>query len=288
MSKHIQGSAEWLEYRRNHIGASDAPVIMGDSPWTTPYQLWCEKIGRSPGRVATAAMQRGLEMEGKARISFEDLTGFDVFPQVLEHPEHSFMMASFDGLTLDGSHGVEIKCPGVKAHELALKGEVPKHYVAQLQHQMSCSGLDKIFYYSYRDESDALIEVDRDDEYISKLIEKEKLFWQLIQEKEAPSLTDKDYINIEAPSWKKISKRLFEIDHDLKVLEKERKFLKEKLISDAGECNCRGHGITLRRTYFKGGIDYGSIPELANVDLNVYRKKGTESWILRLNNKDKP
>ena len=35
-----QGSKEWLALRNNKIGASDAPIIMGESSWTTPFQLW--------------------------------------------------------------------------------------------------------------------------------------------------------------------------------------------------------------------------------------------------------
>jgi predicted phage-related endonuclease len=39
-----QQTPEWLEFRKNKIGASDAPIIMETSPWKTPYQLWLEKL----------------------------------------------------------------------------------------------------------------------------------------------------------------------------------------------------------------------------------------------------
>ena len=44
MKELVQQSEEWLEFRRSRIGASDAPIIMGVSPWKTHYKLWVEKI----------------------------------------------------------------------------------------------------------------------------------------------------------------------------------------------------------------------------------------------------
>lgn len=38
-----QRTDEWLMWRSQGIGASDAPVIMGVSPWSDPVSLWMEK-----------------------------------------------------------------------------------------------------------------------------------------------------------------------------------------------------------------------------------------------------
>ncbi len=35
-----------------------------------------------------------------------------MFPKVVLHPAHDWMMASLDGIDLDGNSIVEIKCPG--------------------------------------------------------------------------------------------------------------------------------------------------------------------------------
>ena len=40
-----QKSEEWLDWRKKGIGSSDAPIIMGVSPWKTPFELWEEKTG---------------------------------------------------------------------------------------------------------------------------------------------------------------------------------------------------------------------------------------------------
>ena len=41
-----QGTAEWLEWRNNGIGASDAPTIMGENPWITITELCGEARAR--------------------------------------------------------------------------------------------------------------------------------------------------------------------------------------------------------------------------------------------------
>ena len=78
-----QNTEEWLEFRRDKIGASDAPIIMGKSPWKTPHQLWEEKIGVRTSSYETAAMRRGKDLESEARKHFEQQTGlivwFDVY-----------------------------------------------------------------------------------------------------------------------------------------------------------------------------------------------------------------
>lgn len=42
----LQNTQEWEKFRLQKIGASDAPIIMGVSPWKTPFQLWLEKQGK--------------------------------------------------------------------------------------------------------------------------------------------------------------------------------------------------------------------------------------------------
>ena len=54
-----QNTPEWLEFRRLRIGASDAPVIMEVSPYTTPYTLW-ERLS-----FALAPQSRILEETGR-------------------------------------------------------------------------------------------------------------------------------------------------------------------------------------------------------------------------------
>jgi putative phage-type endonuclease len=75
----VQGSTEWHEHRRNHRNASETPIVLGVSPWCTPYQLWQQKLGLAKPEV-NGAMLRGTELEPAARAAYERLTGLTMKP----------------------------------------------------------------------------------------------------------------------------------------------------------------------------------------------------------------
>jgi predicted phage-related endonuclease len=54
---------EWLELRRETIGASESGALLGMHPWKTYAQLWAEKCGRVQQRAATPAMFLGRLLE---------------------------------------------------------------------------------------------------------------------------------------------------------------------------------------------------------------------------------
>ncbi len=170
---------EWLEYRRTKIGASDAPIILGISPWKTPYQLWKDKVFGCED-VMNGAMRRGVDMEPLAREAFETLTGHCVMPKMIEHPTRTWQIATLDGINFDGDIIVEIKCPNKKVHALAKEGKLPDYYMAQVQHQISVAEVDFSYYYSFNGEEGHLVEVKRDDLFIARMIEKEREFWGLV------------------------------------------------------------------------------------------------------------
>ena len=41
----VQRTPEWLEWRALGISASEVAVILGRSPYKTPWRLWAEKTG---------------------------------------------------------------------------------------------------------------------------------------------------------------------------------------------------------------------------------------------------
>jgi putative phage-type endonuclease len=172
-----QSTAEWLSWRRGGIGASDAPVVMGLSPWQKEGELLLLKTGQKAERLANDAMQRGKRLEPVARLAYVNQTGIVVEPMCVQSNEHAWMRASLDGLSADGQHVVEIKCPGEKDHSLAAAGNVPGKYYPQLQHILAVTGLAEIFYWSFRFGHTVLLKVDRDESFIAELIEKEVAFW---------------------------------------------------------------------------------------------------------------
>ncbi len=124
----VQGSPEWHEHRRTHRNASETPIVLGVSPWQTPYELWQQKLGRTVPEV-TPAMLHGTQLEPAARAAYERQTGLVMQPLVMVDGEYS---ASLDGLTLAGDRIVELKCP-LKGRDSTLwktiaAGRLPEYY----------------------------------------------------------------------------------------------------------------------------------------------------------------
>ena len=84
-----------------HRNASETPIVLGISPFTTPYQLWQQKLGLAANEF-NRAMLHGTELEPAARAAYERLTGLAMQPLVMVDGEYS---ASLDGI-FDGSEGI--------------------------------------------------------------------------------------------------------------------------------------------------------------------------------------
>ena len=106
----VQGSHEWLAFRKTKITATDAPVIMGVSPWKTKRQLYYEKLSDDNGSTfKSKRMQRGIDLEPLARDLFILNHGYMCKPCVIVK---DWAMASLDGMDESRQIIVEIKCPG--------------------------------------------------------------------------------------------------------------------------------------------------------------------------------
>ncbi len=173
-----------LQNREKYIGSSDSPIVMGVSPWTTRYQLWLDKIGLGTTKQDNWATLRGRQRESEGLEYYEDLTGHIMTPKVVYHAEHEFLRASFDGITLENDHAVEIKWPGKVDHDMAMDGVIPPKYYPQVQHQMFCTPkLDYVDYLSCTDNSKKIIMVERDQKYIDNMFKEQCKFWQNVQRK---------------------------------------------------------------------------------------------------------
>lgn len=275
-----QNTEEWIELRKTKIGASDAPIIMGVSPYSTPYKLWEEKTGISK-REENEAMRYGQAMEDIARRAFEDEYMCVVEPKVVIHPEMDWMMASLDGLNIDAGIAVEIKNANKKDHEDAINGKVPEKYYPQLQHQLEILfilyNINSIYYYSYKNGSSASVLVNIDPPYIKNMISKEYEFFLNMQSLTPPPLNCNDYIHITDRESLEKSNDLEIIRQKIKELKDKEAKLKNDLIKKIdGNAICGNLKFT--RYSVKGSVDYSCIPELSDVDLDKYRKKSTYTY----------
>lgn len=163
----IQGSPEWHAHRRAHWNASDAPAMMGASPYKTRAQLLRELATGIAPEVDAATQARfdaGHRFEALARPLAEKIVGEDLYPCVGVDGKWS---ASFDGLTLTGEVAWEHKSVNAELRELIRRAEdgepihadhLPEHYQIQMDHQAMVSGARSALFMATRWEGDELVE----------------------------------------------------------------------------------------------------------------------------------
>lgn len=262
---------EWLNWRKNKIGASDAPIIMKLFPYgKTPYMLWNEKLFIKE-QEENFSMRRGTILEPIARECFQRKMNIIVSPEVIEHKEIGYMIATLDGIDINREIMVEIKCVNKELHKQAKNGKIPDIYYPQLQHQLEVSGLDHMYYFSFDGNDGVIVEIGKDKNYINQMIKEESDFYDCMINFNSPELTDKDF-KIQGQDWLNIANEMSEISEIIKSYEKKYETLKKNLYELSGDTNsCAGKYI-LKQWYEKGRIDYEAIPELKNVNLDNYRK----------------
>ena len=158
----IQGSKEWSTHRSNFFNASDAPAMMGCSPYKTRTQLLQEiHTGITP-EVDIATQRRfdeGHRIEALARPLAEAIIGMELYPVTGSEGKFS---ASFDGLTMCETVAFEHKT--LNAELLACLGvgcegrDLPPQYQVQMEQQLMVSGAEKVLFMASKWQGDDLIE----------------------------------------------------------------------------------------------------------------------------------
>ncbi len=271
-----QGTSEWLKLRKEKVTATDAGVILGFG-YESPYNLWEKKMSLKPEATQTELMKRGQLLEPIAREQLCSQLGIKLTPAVVISDERPWQMASLDGLSDDNQVMVEIKC-GLKTCEAAKAGVIPDYYRAQLQHQMCVMALPMMLFFTFDGHSSNIIEVKRDDNFIDEMIVKEHEFYKCIDNFEPPALTDRDYVIRNDEDWKRVAEMWLNSKELAKKYADNEEHLRQMLIDLAGSSNVKGAGVKVAKSVRKGSIDYKSISQLKEIDLESYRKKPVEYW----------
>ena len=154
----VQGSPEWKAYRANHFNASDAPAMMGLSPYKTRTQLLNEmKSGIAP-EIDSATQQRfddGHRYEALARPLAEEIIGQDLYPVTGSEGKLS---ASFDGLTMDESICFEHKTLNDEIRSATCAAELGAHLKIQMEQQLMIANATKCLFMASKWEGETLVE----------------------------------------------------------------------------------------------------------------------------------
>lgn len=288
----VQGSRAWLEWRKKGLGASDAPIIMGVSPWKTPLQLYLEKTGQVEPEPAGWAADRGNRLEPIARKAYETLRANDVGP--LKFPAQTFesgayLRASLDGFNKELNRGLEIKCIGKATYEMALNGEIPIYYYWQIQHQLHVTGaelIDYCVYYVAKGDDEAtgkvcVITQRPNQGDMTRYLKKAHDFWRCIQTKTPPPLTDADFKVVRQKKLIALLDFYKTLLDDLDRLKKRSDSVKDEittLVKEVKHPRVRCGDATITLVNKIGAVNYKDVPELNNVNLEKYRKKGSSYY----------
>lgn len=180
--------ADFDTVRRSGIGGSDTAAVLGISPWKTPYDLWCEKIGIAAPLVPSEQMHWGSLLEPVITAEYARRSGNIVEPvALLRHPTHTYMLGHLDG-RIDHRRILEVKTArtGLGWGEPGT-AEIPLQYLCQVHHYLTVSGAALCDVAVLIGGSDFRVyTVERDDAIARDLVAQEHRFWQAVINHEPP------------------------------------------------------------------------------------------------------
>jgi putative phage-type endonuclease len=147
--------AEWLDARRQGITASEIAIVMGLSPYSSPYALHHQKLGVLDGQEDNDAMALGRYLEAFVASRFADLyPEFTVAGDgrtLYAHPDRGWQLATPDRL-VDCCPGHDEIGPPLAVLEAKTAAsydgwgddgtdQIPVHYRCQVLWQMDVLGV---------------------------------------------------------------------------------------------------------------------------------------------------
>ena len=189
---------EWLQFRKQGIGSSDAAAACGIHPYLSMLELWMIKTGRMTSDIdesieGYSPLYWGNTLEPMVAKYYQEHTGNKVrrVNAILQHPDFdkAFMLANLD-YAITGSDEVQIlECKTAGEHGAKLwKHGVPLYVTCQVQHQLAVTGKTAAHICVLLCGHEAKIyKVERDERLIESIIEHERLFWQYVETDTPPT-----------------------------------------------------------------------------------------------------
>lgn len=150
----VQGSAEWHAHRATHWNASDAPAMMGVSPYKKRSELLHEKatgIAPEVDGYTQSLFDDGHRFEALARPLAEKIIGAELYPASVSRGK---LAASLDGLTMAEDIQWEHKSLNDEIRSATCAAELPVYYRVQMEHQHEVSGAEKTLFQATRWDSE--------------------------------------------------------------------------------------------------------------------------------------
>lgn len=298
-AKTVQMNREqWLMERRKGICGSDASVVLGINPYRSILHLWNDKTGQIPiEENGNQYTYFGNVLEPVVKKEFTKRTGLKVRVKnaILQNEEYPFMLADLDGIVKDENGDLavfEAKTASAYKEEIWKKG-VPEEYIAQIQHYLCVTGFKKAYVCALvGGNSFYCHEVYRDEEYIKDLVEREKAFWECVQNGSMPlidgSKATVEYINqaypvdnkkdLELPfGAEKLISNYLDVEETIKTLTTQKNMIANQLkdIMKENEKGYAGNHVVKWSTVTKQTLDSQKVKDLLGNSYNDYLSTST-------------
>ena len=187
---------EWLTVRRQGIGSSDAAAAVGLNPYKSQLQLWMEKTGRDGALPVVdpnddqSPMYWGTLLEPNEAAHYTRRSGHRVrrVNAVLQHPEHSWMLANIDREVVGASDVQILECKTAGIHGARLwRDGVPEYVQLQVMHQLAVTGKQAADVAVLLGGQELQVfRIERDDTLIAQLVALEQQFWGYVERDQQP------------------------------------------------------------------------------------------------------
>lgn len=247
---------EELKERKNYLGGSDMPIIMGLSNFKTPYVLYLEKKGLlEPEQEMTPQQFWGTMIEPVLKAHFEKDHNVSIFASNgVKHPKYSFIRGNLDGWIPEYNAVWEAKCSNsFMRHLWGEEGSdvIPMEYLVQIATYCSIMNAPRAYLSvliggsEYRE-----FIYERNTELESIILESAVTFWDCLQNNIEPEAVDLSDLKIKYKKStpekiitinKQVSKQLTNLSEiklkikELTDIENSYRFIIMKYMEDA-EC----------------------------------------------------
>ena len=193
---------DWLQFRKQGIGSSDAAAACGIHPYLSMLELWMIKTGRMSSDI-DASNNNGIEgysplywgntLEPMVAKYYQEHTGNKVrrVNAILQHPDtdNHFMLANLDYAITGCTEAQILECKTAGEHGAKLwKHGVPLYVTCQVQHQLAVTGKQAAHICVLLCGHEAKIyKVERDERLIESITRHERLFWQYVETDTPPT-----------------------------------------------------------------------------------------------------
>lgn len=191
----VSNKEDWLKERTTGIGGSEASIILGINPWKSKLELWNEKVTGITEEKDSMVLRLGKKLEPFIIEEYIEETRRDVEAGTLaleniRSKEHSFMIANLDGRITDKIKGYAVLECKIKSAFVRWDEEIPNYYFSQIQHCLAVTGYSWASFAVLNLATGKLEwkDIERDEEFIKKLIEEESKFWKLVQDEVPPEV----------------------------------------------------------------------------------------------------